>query len=107
MSEDSILGHTDALTALAERLSKCPAVSRLDTEEEREAWTLAHAFSDLEESFRKFLIEHLPRLSDANLEDSEIEGLLLEIGEELRHVLYHIRDPRFFRYLDDREPGQS
>jgi len=27
--------------------------------------------------------------------------LRLEIGEEFRHILYHIKAPKFYRYLDD------
>jgi hypothetical protein len=54
----------------------------------------------LEESFGKFLEEQLPKLTDDHGERPEIYDLLLEIGEEFRHILYHIRDPRFYRYLD-------
>lgn len=94
-----LLKDATDLKALAERLSKCPEVAKLDKGEEREAWTLAHTFGDLEESFRKFLEDQLPRLIQDQLEVSEIHDLLLEIGEELRHILYHIKDPKFYRYL--------
>jgi hypothetical protein len=64
-----------------------------------EAATLAHAFSDLEVSFRKFLDEQLPRLVTAKVSPGEVKDLLLDIGEELRHILYHIRDPKFYKYI--------
>jgi hypothetical protein len=43
----------------------------------------------------------LPRLLNDSLEPDELNEVLLDIGEELRHVLYHIRDPKFFGYLID------
>ena len=89
------------LQALAERLAQCKEVTRFDTGEACEAWTLAHAFADLEESLRTCLEEQLPRLTDGQLETSEIHALLLDIGEEFRHILYHINDPKFYRYLND------
>ena len=30
----------------------------------------------------------------------EILDALLEIGEEFRHILYHINDPKFYKYLN-------
>jgi hypothetical protein len=87
------------LKVLAERLARCPEVTKLDEGEEKEAWTLAHAFGDLEESFRRFLEDQLPRLTQGQLEASEVHNLLLEIGEEFRHILYHIKDPIFYQYL--------
>jgi hypothetical protein len=99
MNERRLLGDAVVLKGLAERLSTCKAVTKFDVCEEREAWTLAHAFADLEESFRRFLEEQLPRLAQGQLKESEVHDLLLEIGEEFRHILYHIKDPKFYRYL--------
>jgi hypothetical protein len=64
-----------------------------------QASTLAHAFLDLEESFRRFVEEYLPALLQRDLTESEVCAMLEDIGEEFRHILYHIRDPRFYRYL--------
>jgi hypothetical protein len=101
MSGRRLLRDGADLKVLAERLAQCKEVTRFDEGEECEAWTLAHAFADLEESLRTFLDEQLPRLTEGQLEASEIHELLLEIGEEFRHILYHIKDPKFYRYLDD------
>ena len=87
------------LNALAEVLNRCEEVRRYDAEGEKQAWTLAHSLLDLEQSFRTFLNEQLPRLRDGRLTAEETREALFEIGEELRHVLYHIRDPQFFAYL--------
>ena len=64
-------------------------------------WALAHAFADLEESLWTCLEAQRPRLTDGQLETSEIHALLLDIGEEFRHILSHINDPKFYRSLDD------
>ena len=37
------------------------------------------------------------------MNSEQLNDVLLDIGEELRHVLYHIRDPKFFSYLYDQE----
>ncbi len=57
MNGRRLLSDAVARKALAERLSTCKTVTRSDEGEAREAWTLAHAFGDLEEPFRKFLEE--------------------------------------------------
>lgn len=101
MTAQHLLQDATYLKSLAERLSACPEVTRLDKGEEKEAWTIAHSFADLEGSFRKFLDEQLPKLMNGELPAADTYSLLLEIGEELRHILYHIRDPKFYRYLHD------
>jgi hypothetical protein len=89
-------------TELIARLSQVPSVTRYDDGEYSEAETLAHAFLDLEGSCQKFVTGHLPRLFDPQLTNEDLFDALIDIGEEFRHILYHLRDPRFYRYL---EPG--
>lgn len=99
MNSQRFLEDAADVKALANRLSKCPEVTGLDNGTDKEAWTLAHAFTDLEESFRKFLESYLPKLAQDQMEPPEMCDLLLEIGEEFRHILYHIHDPKFYHYL--------
>src|SRR6267143_6643118 len=94
------------LRSLAERLENCEQVRRYDTAEEKEGWTLAHNLMDLEESCRAFLEKLLPRLRTDDLSPEQINELLLEMGEEFRHMLYHIKDSEFFAYLRDAEPEE-
>lgn len=90
---------------LADVLSRCGSVTQFDTDSEKEAWTLAHCFADLEASFRAVLHQHLPALlSNDSLSPQDVGRVLHEIGEEFRHILYHVRDPRFYRYLLDDPP---
>ena len=105
MNASRTLGSATRIKALAERLSTCHDVTKFDHGDEKEAWTIAHAFADLEESCQKFTDIQLPRLANARLNGAELRDLLLEIGEEFRHVLYHIHDPQFYRYLGSGEGG--
>jgi hypothetical protein len=89
------------LNTLAERLNRCKQVTRFDTAAEKQAWVLAHSLLDLAESFRAFLNEQMPRLRDERLSCDELHDALIEIGEEFRHILYHVRDPEFYAYLRD------
>jgi hypothetical protein len=91
-----LLQSKEAFRNLVQRLSTAPVIARSQEEPE----TLAHAFSDLEVSLRKFLYEQLPRLADPSMQGEVLEDLLLEIREEFRHVLYHLHDPQFFRVLE-------
>lgn len=100
MTRRKRLAKAEKVKLLAERLSRCPQVSRCDEGENIEAWTLAHAFADIEESFSRFLDEQLPRLTEEELSEGTVNEALLEIGEEFRHVLYHLSGSRFYRYLD-------
>src|SRR5882672_2354924 len=101
MNQQRLLDDQAARKALADRLSRCQNVTKHDEGEEKEAGILAHAFGDLEESFRAFLDEQLPRLMNDHASPEELVDALLDIGEEFRHILYHIHDPKFYRYLDD------
>jgi hypothetical protein len=66
---------------------------------ESEAERLSHGLLDIEESFNKIYNEIVPKLLSKNLKIDEIDDLLLDIGEEFRHILYHINDSRYFEYL--------
>jgi hypothetical protein len=93
-----------SISKLADRLSQCPQVTRFDSGEHREAASLAYAFSELEESFDRFTATYFPALLNEHASPPEIYDVLHEVGEELRHILYHITQLRFYGYLrtDDR-----
>jgi hypothetical protein len=97
---NKIIAGFEDVAHLAERLSRCSEVTRYDAGEHNEAWALASSFADLEGSFRALLDEQLPKLVQGNLPPAETYDLLLDIGEEFRHVLYHIFEQQeFYRYL--------
>lgn len=86
---------------LERRLADCSAVKNLSSEGWDEASTLVHSLADLEESFDRYANELLPRLLAAGADQDAIQDVLGDIADELRHVLYHIQDPKFFRHLID------
>lgn len=97
MSRSKLRTQVARMKILAANLSKCKKVTRFDRGKEKEAWTLAHAFTDLEESFNIFVKEQLPKLMKKSLSQSEIENVLFDIGSEFQHILYHIKDPKYYR----------
>ena len=78
-------------------LSRLPSVTRFDTQEHCESDALAHAIDDLDASFRAFSQNIVPRLLREGLDSESVQDILLEIREELRHVVYHIRDCKTFK----------
>ena len=105
MSVQRLLKDVSAENALGEVLARCPEVSSYDQDEHREAWALAHAFSDLEESFWVFREELLPKLTEGQLDPGEIHDVLLDIGEEFRRIAYHLKNLKFYSYLHGEEVG--
>jgi hypothetical protein len=100
-----MLDNPVKIDALARALARYKCVSRYDHDNEIEGGTLAAGFSDLEKSFQKFLCELLPKLCEENLPEHEACDVLLSIGEEFRHIYYHLRDSKFYRYLwEDDQP---
>jgi len=99
-TRNRVLKTADDVKRLAERLAQCPDVTRFDEGQHKEAWALADSFADLEDSCRAFLDDQLPKLVDENLKPEETCDVLLEIGEEFRHILYHIiEQQKSYKYL--------
>jgi len=81
---------------LAEILKKIAFVQQQASTEEA-SFTLSHAITDIVESCEKIVTLRL-RLT-ADTPPAEVEDILGAIGEEIRHILYHVRDSRFYQYL--------
>jgi hypothetical protein len=73
------------------------AVAQYDDTEHDEAEAVAHAVWDLDESFRKLTGEIFPKLEKSPLSKAQIQDILWEIRDELRHITYHINDCRSFK----------
>ena len=93
-------------TDLAEKLNKFDSIKKFDSEGEPEAYRLVHSLSDLEASFQRISDDFIPSLLVSDNEDDCYEALL-DIADELRHVLYHIQDPNFFSHLREEVPVKS
>ncbi len=109
MNTDYLLGDPRSVTSLGLRLSNLSGIRKYDVGDYSESQTLARTFAELEESFRKYLDDQLPRLLDPDTRADGLFELLLDIGENYRHIIYHILDPWFYKYLfpvrEDLEEG--
>ena len=72
-------------------------VEQFSDEQRDESDTLAHALLDVLEASRE-LSDRISRILEAGVTEEELHG----VGEELRHVMYHVNDSRYFAYLADR-----
>jgi len=99
MTRQGLLSKINEVNRLADNLARSDKVNSFDDGDRIECGTLAHCFRDLENSFCEFLDVHLPKLMAEDLKPEEIENILFDIGEEFRHVLYHIKDPKYFRHV--------
>jgi hypothetical protein len=92
------LSSTLAMKDLVERLERCPQIAKLSDQSHNEASTIAHSLSDLADTSDGYL-KILPSLVDTSLQGDELIRRLIEVVNQLQHMLYHLGDPRFFRDL--------
>ena len=81
--------------ALAERWSETLDFSAYDRPDEPGAWNLIYSLKGIQDSCRSLLDEELPKVVAASTEEG-LQDALLEVGIELGHLLYHVRDARYF-----------
>lgn len=93
------MSYIQKLEILIKNLEKSEKVNSYDSEEEKESVRLAHAIIDMSESFKVISDTLAPKLSASNVTEEEVEDILFDIGEELRHIVYHIKDPKFYEYI--------
>jgi len=86
------------LQLLYKTLKDNKKVAQFDSEGEPGSWRLAHSLSEIERSCSTFYNKLLPKLKKTNKQE-DIEKILHEIGEEFRHLLYHIEDSKLFLSL--------
>lgn len=86
---------------LYQKFKEMPNVSRIESTED-EAFILSLSLVDIENSAKEIIslikkIEKSTSTTDENIET------LAEIGEELRHIIYHVSDCKYYDYimLDD------
>ena len=93
--------YVEKLRAVTANLEKCERVKKYSTPDEDQAAVLAYSLLDIEEAAGKIINDHIPKLYLANLNADEVDDLVLEIGEELRHLLYHVYDTKVYDYLKE------
>ncbi len=93
------LEEAEKIKVLADLLQDVLPVRRFDTSDEPASWNLAVGLADIQKSCAAISGVHIPELLATADSAADVHGILLEIGEELRHILYHVRDMPFYRYL--------
>jgi hypothetical protein len=88
----------ERLKLVTNNLEKCSNIKRYSTKDENQADTLANALIDIEESIRSLDCQ-ISKLYVSGLEEVEVVNIVHSIGEELRHILYHVKDSKIFDYL--------
>jgi len=91
--------YIEKLRVIVKNLEKCKRVTKYSTPTENQADTLANSFLDIEDALGKIINEQIPKLYLGELDANEVDDLILDIGEELRHLLYHIHDTKVYGYL--------
>ena len=94
--------NIEKIDRITEILQRCKEVARYNNNKYIEAGYLAYSFNELTESFQKLTEELYPKLDNKKLDSDQIYDILHDIGEEYRHIIYHIFDNKFFKYLNNR-----
>jgi hypothetical protein len=96
-----VLGDPSEVVRLATALDSLLSMRKFRQDGEPAGWNIAHGLADIEQSCKAIVDERLPALLAAAGNPVECQEVLLQIGEDLRHILYHTRDIRFFRYIGE------
>lgn len=84
---------------LARKLEIVPQVARLASADEPGGWRVAYSLMEMDGSMSR-IQEVVMRIRSEEVDAEQLHGLLIDIGEELRHVLYHVKDSGFYDYLE-------
>ncbi len=89
------------MEVIARHLGSLPTVNQYDLPDEPQSHTIAHGLVDIGASCQKIVDRHIPRLLAESCPAEDALDALHDIGEELRHILYHARDMKFYGYVFD------
>lgn len=90
------LENVEDINALAMNLNGCDSVRGYDRPDETQAGVIAHALSDIEGSIVKLSEELIPKLIFSAKNSEAMKNALSEIGHELAHIVYHVKDTKYF-----------
>jgi hypothetical protein len=94
-SSHQLLTHARVIE-LERRLAQCESLNQFDDPDQRESGAISHALGDLEDVFRKYLDQSLPRVLAATTCD-ELEAVLFDIRLDFQEVVWHLWYPKSFR----------
>ena len=90
------------MAKISENLARSKKVVAYTTDFHDEPDSIANAILDLEATFGVLTKEVFPKLLEPTADVTSLEEVLWEIRDNLRHIVYHIRDCKSFKdALDD------
>jgi hypothetical protein len=96
-----LLKKTKDIVSLSKKIAESEMIKKYNqssSKKDPESWVIAYSLSEIEESCQKISIGLLKKLADAETRE-QVDCVLFDIREELRHILYHIKDSEFFRNI--------
>ena len=91
--------NISSINSLAKHLSRSEKVNSFDDENGQECGRIAHSLSDIEGSMVEIFEKLAPKLENENITPDEIDDVLFDIAGELRHIAYHINEPRYWKHI--------
>ena len=96
-----VLEHDEDVARLARTLERVRSLRlAMRNEAAEEAWAIAIGLRDIERSTQKLFAQLVPALLSA-ADEEKVGELLGNVGEEYRHILYHLTHSRYFEHLRD------
>lgn len=89
------------LLKITNNLELSKEVNSYNHGEHFEAGVIAHGLIDIEESSIVIIDKLLPLLYKKDNTEESINNTLFKIGEELKHILYHINDMKYYDYIKE------
>lgn len=100
-----ILGDDEELARLARLLEGLHSLrAAMGSEVREEAWAIAIGLRDIERSTERIFAQIVPALL-ATTDEREATNALGALGEEYRHLLFHLTHSRHFGHLRDSVEG--
>lgn len=93
------LGDREVRSSLRRRLQQCREVARSDEGEWSQAGGLSAFLRRSGGSYERLVEDLLPKAVSNDIAGDTLLGVLHEIGEGFRHILYHLKEPKFYRYI--------
>ena len=95
-----IFSNLSDINKLEQMFQSMESITKFNTNAQNESNTLAYSFAEIEKTLHMLInnFNSLKKLSFENNE-KEVEDILHDIGEDFRHILYHIHDSKYYGYL--------
>lgn len=87
--------NPDQINALAEQLNRFGFVRKFDIDGEPQAGVLANALADMHVAMTT-ISSHLAKLTQSGTDEEAAKAILMQVRDELRHIIYHVKDTQFF-----------